>query len=333
MIIYFSWFFPEIVVELPGLQLVASENRCPSVAANFGIENFTCWLAEQSRGCQRPLRRVWAPASRHWQDAHVLRFNDRRQLHHAHLVHFRGQGVRVVSRIARMTVFVTSLISHTTLLFFLCPVLAMWKFGVILYVCVGHASLLGTRFLTNCRHIHVETWPAMIQVFVACQRSIPTTLILPKPDLKSSGSIKTLEELTTQCRVDAASAKASVENDAIKIKKKIMEDSWDRRRFFEQDLILVQSNGPYGFFGSPILNHICFWFATVCPGPAWGIQDHESFDYVNQTVEKELCWDPWHCLKCLGQGEVVMCLFWAQCLSYFDEFVVETTTVVDAEGV
>jgi len=86
----------------------------------------------------------------------------------------------------------------------------------------------------------------MIQVFVACQRSIPTTLILPKPDLKSSGNIKTLEELTTQCRVDAASAKASVENDAIKIKKKIMEDSWDRR-FFEQDLILVQSNGPYDF--------------------------------------------------------------------------------------
>ena len=191
-------------------------------------------------------------------------------------------------------------------------------------ICVGHASLLGTRFLANCQHIHVETWPAMIQVFVACQRSIPTTLILPKPDLKSSGNIKTLEELTTQCRVDAASAKASVENDAIKIKKKIMEDSWDRWRFFEQDLILVQSNGPYGFFGSPILNYICFWFATVCPGPAWGIQDHESFDYVNQTVEKELCWDPWHCLKCLVQGEVVMCLFWAQCLSYFDEFVVET---------
>lgn len=66
------------------------------------------------------------------------------------------------------------------------------------------------------------------------------------------------------------------------------------------------------FFGSPILNYICFWFATVCPGPASGIQDHESFDYVNQTVEKELCWDPWHCLKCLVQGEVVMCLFWAQ---------------------
>ena len=82
----------------------------------------------------------------------------------------------------------------------------------------------------------------IFEVFVACQRSIPTTLILPKPDLKSSGNIKTLEELTTQCRVDAASAKASVENDAIKIKKKIMED-------------------------------------------------HESFDYVNQTVEKELCWE------------------------------------------
>lgn len=152
---------------------------------------------------------------------------------------FEAKGFRVVSRIARMPVFVTSLILHTTLLFFLCPVLAMWTFGVITYVCVGHVSLLGTRFLANCQHIHVETWPAMIQVFVACQRSIPTTLILPKPDLKSSGSIKTLEDLTMQCRVDAASAKASVENDAIKIKKKIMEDSWDRRRFFEQDLILV----------------------------------------------------------------------------------------------
>ena len=36
MIIYFSCSFLEIVVELPGLQLVASENRCPSGAANFG---------------------------------------------------------------------------------------------------------------------------------------------------------------------------------------------------------------------------------------------------------------------------------------------------------
>ena len=105
------------------------------------------------------------------------------------------------------------------------------KFGVILYVCVGHVSPVGTRFLANCQHMWklgvISKKPAMIQVFVACQRSIPTTLILPKPDLKSSG-IKTLEELTMQCRVDAGSAQASVENDAIKIKKMIMEDSWDR---------------------------------------------------------------------------------------------------------
>ena len=107
----------------------------------------------------------------------------------------------------------------------------MWKFGVILYVCVGHVSPIGTRFLANCQHMWklgvISKKPEMIQVFVACQRSIPTTLILPKPDLKSSG-IKTLEELTTQCRVDAGSAQASVENDAIKIKKMIMEDSGDR---------------------------------------------------------------------------------------------------------
>ena len=61
-----------------------------------------------------------------------------------------------------------------------------------------------------------------LQVFVACQRSIPTTVILPKLELDS---IETLEELTKQCRVDAGSAQASVEEDAIMIKKKIMEDS------------------------------------------------------------------------------------------------------------
>jgi len=76
----------------------------------------------------------------------------------------------------------------------------------------------------------------IFEVFVACQRSIPTTVILPKLELDS---IETLEELTNQCCVDAGSAQASVEEDAIMIKKKIMED-------------------------------------------------HESFDYVNQTVEKEL---------------------------------------------
>ena len=63
---------------------------------------------------------------------------------------------------------------------------------------------------------------ALIQVFVACQRSIPTTVILPKLELDS---IETLEELTKQCCVDAGSAQASVEEDAIMIKKKIMEDS------------------------------------------------------------------------------------------------------------
>ena len=63
---------------------------------------------------------------------------------------------------------------------------------------------------------------AVIQVFVACQRGIPTTVILPKLELDS---IETLEELTNQCCVDAGSAQASVEEDAIMIKKKIMEDS------------------------------------------------------------------------------------------------------------
>ena len=242
------------------------------VGLQFLLESFTCWLAQQSRGCQRPLRRVWAPAKRHWQDAHVLWLNARRQLQHTHLEHFRGQGVATVSRIA-------SLILHTTLLFFHCPVLAVEIWCYYMYnICVGHASLLGTRSLTNCQHIHVETWPAMIQVFVACQRSIPTTLILPKPDLKSSGNIKTLEELTTQCRVDAASAKASVENDAIKIKKKIMEDSWDRWRFFEQDLILVQSNGPYGFLVA------LFWIIYVFDLPPYVLARLGEFRITNLLI-------------------------------------------------
>ncbi len=67
---------------------------------------------------------------------------------------------------------------------------------------------------------------ALLQVFVACQRSIPTTAILPELELDSG--IETLKELTTQCRVDAESAQASVQEDVIRIKKKIMEDSWDK---------------------------------------------------------------------------------------------------------
>ena len=69
---------------------------------------------------------------------------------------------------------------------------------------------------------------AVIQVFVACQRSIPTTVILPKLELDS---IETLEERIKQCCVDAASAQASIEEDAIMIKKKIMEDSEEKYVF------------------------------------------------------------------------------------------------------
>ena len=66
---------------------------------------------------------------------------------------------------------------------------------------------------------------ALLQVFVACQRSIPTTVILPELELDN---IETLTELTTQCRVDAERAQASVQEDVIQIKKKIIEDSWDK---------------------------------------------------------------------------------------------------------
>ena len=61
-----------------------------------------------------------------------------------------------------------------------------------------------------------------LQVFVACTRSIPTTVILPQLDLDGDG-IETLQELTKQCRVDAQSAQASVPEDAVAIKQRIME--------------------------------------------------------------------------------------------------------------
>jgi len=80
----------------------------------------------------------------------------------------------------------------------------------------------------------------IFEVFVACQKSIPTTAILPELELEDS--IDTLKELTEQCRVDAEQAQASVAEDAIAIKKKIMDD-------------------------------------------------HGSFEFVNQTVEKELYFD------------------------------------------
>ena len=64
------------------------------------------------------------------------------------------------------------------------------------------------------------------QVFVACQKSIPTTAILPELELEDS--IDTLKELTEQCRVDAEKAQASVAEDAIAIKKKIMDESWNQ---------------------------------------------------------------------------------------------------------
>ena len=46
------------------------------------------------------------------------------------------------------------------------------------------------------------------------------------PELELEDSIDTLKELTEQCRVDAEKAQASVAEDAIAIKKKIMDESW-----------------------------------------------------------------------------------------------------------
>lgn len=57
---------------------------------------------------------------------------------------------------------------------------------------------------------------------MACTRSIPTTVILPQLELDGD-DIETLQELTKQCRVDAQSAQASVPEDAVAIKQKIME--------------------------------------------------------------------------------------------------------------
>ena len=57
-------------------------------------------------------------------------------------------------------------------------------------------------------------------------KSIPTTAILPELELEDS--IDTLKELTEQCRVDAEQAQASVAEDAIAIKKKIMDESWNQ---------------------------------------------------------------------------------------------------------
>ena len=58
---------------------------------------------------------------------------------------------------------------------------------------------------------------------MACRHTIPTTAILPQLDLDEDG-IETLQELARQCRVDAQSAEASVEEDAVAIKQRIMED-------------------------------------------------------------------------------------------------------------
>ena len=63
----------------------------------------------------------------------------------------------------------------------------------------------------------------IFEVFVACRHTIPTTAILPQLDLDEDG-IETLQELARQCRVDAQSAEASVEEDAVAIKQRIMED-------------------------------------------------------------------------------------------------------------
>eukprot|EP00435_Cladocopium_sp_Y103_P019363 s1106_g4.t1 len=70
-----------------------------------------------------------------------------------------------------------------------------------------------------------EPWLGTMKfgVFVACTHSIPTTVILPQLELDGDG-IETLQELTQQCRVDAQSAQASVPEDAVAIKERIMED-------------------------------------------------------------------------------------------------------------
>lgn len=61
----------------------------------------------------------------------------------------------------------------------------------------------------------------IFEVFVACQRSIPTTVILPEVEVDAVTSLK---DLTTQCKVDAEQAKASVEDDALAIKKHIQKE-------------------------------------------------------------------------------------------------------------
>ncbi|CAK9077617.1 Copia protein [Durusdinium trenchii] len=76
----------------------------------------------------------------------------------------------------------------------------------------------------------------IFEVFVACQRSIPATVILPELEV---GEIESLKDLTRECRVDAAAAKASVQADADAIKEEIQ-------------------------------------------------KKHQSFQYVNQTVEHAL---------------------------------------------
>ena len=93
--------------------------------------------------------------------------------------------------------------------------------NVLISCCIAH--------LITCMWRPSSTfavWPLTRQVFVACQKSIPTTAILPELELEDS--IDTLKELTEQCRVDAEQAQASVAEDAIAIKKKIMDESWNQ---------------------------------------------------------------------------------------------------------
>lgn len=60
----------------------------------------------------------------------------------------------------------------------------------------------------------------IFEVFVACQRSIPTTVILPELEV---GAVASVKDLTRECKVDAEQAKASVQKDADAIKKHIKE--------------------------------------------------------------------------------------------------------------
>lgn len=70
--------------------------------------------------------------------------------------------------------------------------------------------------LNSC--VYTERIWCIFEVFVACQKGIPTTLILPEVQV---GAINSVADLTRECRVRAEDARASVPEDAQKIKEHI----------------------------------------------------------------------------------------------------------------